>query len=103
MPLIYHQADTVLAWLGESADGSDDVLSLADHGDDSVFWADECVRGKVRQMTVEINRFFQRAYWTRTWIIQEIKKRKNTSSSAAAATLTDIGFGGSFVSVKTWI
>ena len=72
MPYIYSRARRVVAWLGESADGSDDVLTwIIDH------------REKLRNssglqppesLLEPITRFFERQYWYRTWIIQELLK-----------------------------
>ena len=70
MPRIYSSARRVVAWLGETADGSDDVLVWAvDHQEKL------CNLSRAQPPTnllEPITRLFERQYWYRTWIIQEL-------------------------------
>ena len=89
MKMIYEKADIVVAWLGPEADNSDlamDKMSqisdfmarrkaelgsyrlvLANVTQDDVFGSD----ASDEQVWVAINRYFDRDWWFRTWIIQE--------------------------------
>ena len=64
MPNIYSGARRVVAWLGESADSSDDVLNWVLHNE----WEEQPPENLLKPIT----RFFDRKYWYRTWIIQEL-------------------------------
>jgi hypothetical protein len=70
MPHIYAGAKQVVAWLGESANGSDDVLTwVLDHSRDFPSRVQP-----PKNLLEPITRFFERQYWYRTWIIQELLK-----------------------------
>ncbi|KAF2495324.1 heterokaryon incompatibility, partial [Lophium mytilinum] len=65
MGQIYHEAIQVVAWLGPAADGSDEAM----------FWISRSQSHTShyrRNDPVSLNYLFQRAYWKRIWILQEI-------------------------------
>ena len=77
---IYRQAANVVVWLGEAANGSDEVIDLInaisasrDLGSESLL---ECLREAfaIYGTTIwdSLSNFIMRDYWSRLWIIQEL-------------------------------
>ena len=65
---IFSTAERVVVWLGEAADGSDELMTYANDRD---------VFGDPRSqppdgLPQQINHFFARPYWNRTWVVQEL-------------------------------
>lgn len=72
---IYHNADTVIAWIGSEAHGSRKVMSLLRETQPSIsrFSGSRALHDThVEKYQPELKAFFRRSYWTRAWIIQEI-------------------------------
>jgi hypothetical protein len=76
MPHIYSGARRGVAWLGESADGSDNFLTWAIDHQREWWWNLSRVQPP-KNLVEPITRFFERQYWYRTWIIQELFKAHN--------------------------
>jgi hypothetical protein len=77
MRLIYHRAETVRIWLGESYDESKKVFRFipklakvwtSRDFSDSPFATEPCTPKDMESMAA----LFQRAYWHRVWVVQEI-------------------------------
>jgi hypothetical protein len=95
MNLIYTQARTVIAWVGEASDDSDEVIMLIKElgkfgleSEDVIFNEEESLRFNAAMQTTSdymealgfpfnsrnwsaLWRFLERDYWTRVWIIQQ--------------------------------
>jgi hypothetical protein len=68
MAEIFTTAERVLVWVGEAADDSDQLLSYVNELD-----AMPNSHRKTRPFLIHAkDRFFRRAYWNRTWVIQEL-------------------------------
>lgn len=88
---IYKRAEMVIAWLGVSADGSDLVFdwmnSISAEPDfepekvdiEEAFGIDKSViyYERTSPMIRALNKFVQRPYWSRTWVVQEIVSARN--------------------------
>ncbi|KAG4025422.1 hypothetical protein MFRU_058g00070 [Monilinia fructicola] len=66
MAKIYTKASSVLLWLGPEADGSNQAIEAIKTGSDSII-----------QCEKQVKSLFQRDYWSRLWILQEILIGKN--------------------------
>jgi hypothetical protein len=103
---IYRGAKYVFSWLGPEADGSMEVLSslrtmseeIAKLSPDSdrfewlrkysMLWGPESAQAKDKSTVWEsIDRLWDRPYWKRTWIFQEIVLAKNVLLMCGKATL----------------
>lgn len=74
---IYHEAEAVCAWVGPDKVGSDKVMDILQAMDLSrkpniseVPWRPDM--GVLRRCASQIQSFFDRTYWRRVWIIQEL-------------------------------
>lgn len=76
MPDIYSTASQVLAWLGESDDRSGEFLAYVNEPGPISF---------VRLVILK-DKFFQRPYWNRTWIVQENLKSREVTFLCGAST-----------------
>ena len=61
MSTIYARANRVLVWLGSEADGSREAIEAINSGCDAT-----------RQHAGKVKALFERPYWSRLWIIQEV-------------------------------
>lgn len=61
MSTIYARANRVLVWLGSEADGSREAIEAIKSGCDAT-----------RQHAGKVKALFERPYWSRLWIIQEV-------------------------------
>ncbi|KAL6707476.1 hypothetical protein ACN47E_004046 [Coniothyrium glycines] len=68
MASIYAQATEVLIWLGTEADGSDVAMAAINAGSEGV-----------ERRSVQVQALFQRPYWRRLWILQEVLMSKSAS------------------------
>jgi hypothetical protein len=78
MWMIFRNASNVVVWLGNASDGSDKVMDLMAQATRRLpgsFNENYLVDGGAT--TDEIQHFFARQYWSRTWIIQECVAAKN--------------------------
>ncbi|KAK2754413.1 hypothetical protein FQN54_007057 [Arachnomyces sp. PD_36] len=76
MKFIYEKASTVLVWLGPGRDGSDDVMrwvkSMYDHRSDEDWLRQQFQAVPAVKTLSDLCKLFQRPYWNRIWIVQEI-------------------------------
>jgi hypothetical protein len=73
MSRIYNTAECVIVWLGDAADGSDELMMYA--GDHDVFGD---ARYKVPDdLPQQVSSFFARPYSNRTWVVQELFMAKD--------------------------
>lgn len=104
MASIYNNAERVIAWLGESADGSDELFScingLNQHGSR---WAPN-EKGKYipnDEFLERRDRLLQRPYWNRTWIIQELHMAREVVFQSGDSQATRTRFSRIFEDVWT--
>jgi hypothetical protein len=90
MRSIYQQAGDVMIWLGKSADDSDLVLSMPRMSKQEVENSTQTVsREQMDRVSKGIGCFYERSWWTRLWIVQEV---------AVAKVCPMIGAGNSWIS-----
>jgi hypothetical protein len=79
---IYSGAHAVISWLGPSFHHSSSVMALVNqvHLEEDTSWKRELILGALRKSKFDFlqaySSIFQRPYWKRTWIIQEIVSAK---------------------------
>ena len=86
MAKIYGSAAWVYAWLGEAADDSDwlfDTLSQSIDSEDP----DRTFRGQPDRFYLALERFIDRVYWTRFWIVQELVLARDVKLLCGQSTL----------------
>ncbi len=79
MTQIYKQADQVLAWLGPSYEDSTLAFQVVqDLGQPDVAedWAVQQLKSRTAQLQA-LSRLFQREYWMRMWVLQELTVAKS--------------------------
>jgi Heterokaryon incompatibility protein (HET) len=71
---IYSKASWTGIWLGEDADGSQTVMEMLSQNPRTHHKAMHAIKTAVHESSPNdpVVLFFQRSYWSRTWIIQEI-------------------------------
>ncbi|KAK7995509.1 HET-domain-containing protein [Apiospora arundinis] len=74
MPKIYSGAQLVLIYVGEAADGSDELLSAVCSGGKSL----GAPRAKRFLDPLSVKSFFQRRYFQRIWVLQEVALARRT-------------------------
>ena len=84
MKQIYHHADCVSVWLGQHSNGSENIMDMIRAIDVSRRAGSPDRRGPwmpspqvLRNNAASLRAFFQRPYWQRVWIIQEIASASN--------------------------
>jgi hypothetical protein len=85
MGLIYTKADTVIMWLGEEENSSDMAMNFLNEFR-QVLAEDSQGRAQISQMLgdaaydpawVALRHLFERPYWSRLWILQEVLLARN--------------------------
>ncbi|KAK0649747.1 heterokaryon incompatibility protein-domain-containing protein [Cercophora newfieldiana] len=81
MPSIFASADSVAVWLGPEKDDSTQAIGLlcdlASHGSPGLKLADAVSSSATRRALQAVVPLFQRDYWKRLWVVQEIFNAKD--------------------------